>query len=116
MTRYQHLADRLEEIVGELNGLPFDLLRPCGGGGSRPTRPDSAIARVDDGRAVSVEKAAAVLRSGRGLISRSSLMASIDAAQRARTPWRSKSLKAMRARSSVVVLAALDAVRARRAG
>ena len=59
MTRYEQLADRLEEIVGELDELSFDLLQQAVADGAtqRPTE-DRTLTQARR----SVEKAAGLLR------------------------------------------------------
>jgi hypothetical protein len=59
MTRYQHLADRLEEIVGELDELAFDLLQQAVADGATQRPPED---RTLTQARRSVEKAAVLLR------------------------------------------------------
>ncbi|MET0326937.1 MAG: hypothetical protein ABW219_17105 [Ilumatobacteraceae bacterium] len=59
MSRYADLADRLEEIVGDLDELSFDLLQQAVADGATQRPPED---RTLTQARRSVEKAAALLR------------------------------------------------------
>jgi hypothetical protein len=59
MTRYEQLADRLDELVGELDELSFDLLQRAVADGATQRPPEDKT--LTQARR-SVEKAAVLLR------------------------------------------------------